>query len=148
MEYGIRLDWGDVNDKETKPDWMRQKQPKPCECGMCFSCKEGITNGIYHQSGVKHMRKNAPNRTSMNKKQKNCSVERENFSSSRYCGSCYRKHRKENPGMSSVAVRQLVENKTGIQGGGKPRLGCLNCNERVCKVCWPTYDHYPASKNK
>ena len=24
MEDGIRLDWGEVNDKETKPDWMSQ----------------------------------------------------------------------------------------------------------------------------
>ena len=39
VEYGISLDWVDVNDKETKPDWMRQKQPKPCECGMFFFYK-------------------------------------------------------------------------------------------------------------
>ena len=37
MGHGICVDWVDVNDKETNPDWMRQKQPKPCECGMCFS---------------------------------------------------------------------------------------------------------------
>ena len=36
--------------------------------------------------------------------------------------------------MSSVAVSQLVENNTGIQGGGKPGLGCLNSNDVVCKV--------------
>ena len=39
MEYGICLYWGDVNNKEKKPDWMRHKQPKPCGCGMCFSAK-------------------------------------------------------------------------------------------------------------
>ena len=94
------------------------------------------------------MLKNAPSRTSRNKKQKTYVVERENFGNSLYCGYFYRRHRKENPGISSVAVSQLVENKTGIRGGRKPILGCLNCNERVCKVCWPTYDHYTASKNK
>ena len=36
MEYGILLDWGDVNDKETNPDWMRQKKPKPYKRGMSF----------------------------------------------------------------------------------------------------------------
>ena len=48
--------------------------------------------------------------------------------------------------MSSLAAIQLMENKTAIQGGGKPRMVCLNCNDRVCKICWSTYDNYPAFK--
>ena len=41
MEYGILLDWGDVNDKETNPDWMRQKKPKPYKRGMSFFLQRG-----------------------------------------------------------------------------------------------------------
>ena len=41
MEYLIRLGWGDVNEKGTNPDWMRQKQLEPCECGMCFFLQRG-----------------------------------------------------------------------------------------------------------
>ena len=38
----------------------------------------------------------------------------------------------------------MVEKKcisSDPSAGGKPKLGCLNCGERVCKKCWPKYDH-------
>ena len=49
MEFGIRYDWGDVNDPDKKPKWMRQMKSYPCDCKMCFFCKEGFTDGIYHK---------------------------------------------------------------------------------------------------
>ena len=53
MEFGIRYDWGDINDESKKPSWMRQKPLRPCDCEFCFFCKEGMTNGIYHAEGAK-----------------------------------------------------------------------------------------------
>ena len=123
------MDWGDVNNKDAKPDWMRQKPAKPCECKICFFCKEGITNGIYHKTGAKRRCKVATNKTSRNKKQRRCAVERENFGTSGYCVSCYRKCRAVNPELSRDVLRQRVESKVGMKGGRKPRLGCLNCGE-------------------
>lgn len=70
MEYGIRFDWEDVNDEKTKPDWMRQKPPKPCDCKICFFCKEGITNGIYHMRGGKRTRGEKKKNTTSPKKTK------------------------------------------------------------------------------
>ena len=49
MECGIRLDWEDVSNESTKPEWMRQADCMPCNCGVCFFCKEGKTCGINHQ---------------------------------------------------------------------------------------------------
>ena len=48
-EHRIRLDWTDVSDESTKPEWMRQADCMPCNCGVCFFCKEGKTSGINHE---------------------------------------------------------------------------------------------------
>ena len=126
MEYGIRLDWKDVSTRKNKPKWMRQTDLKPCNCRKCFFCKEEITNGIYHLK-----------RTYYTKKEKECSGVREPFERSSHCCVCWRTRAITHPSESSYQ-RRLSMSKY-------PKMGCVNCNERVCKECWPTYDH-PNSK--
>ena len=49
MELGIRMDWkkqGDSFEEGDKPGWMRQTTYVPCNCKICFFCKEGKTIGI------------------------------------------------------------------------------------------------------
>jgi hypothetical protein len=41
MEFGIRFDWGDMNDPDKKLKWTWQMKPYPCDCEICFFCKEG-----------------------------------------------------------------------------------------------------------
>ena len=54
MEFGICHNWKDIADPKKKPAWMRQLLPSyPCNCNMCFFCKEGMTDGIYHGHGSK-----------------------------------------------------------------------------------------------
>jgi len=58
MEFGICLDWGDLNVQSKQPSWIRKKAVRPCECKFCFVfCKEGRTNGIFHQEGAKQVRR-------------------------------------------------------------------------------------------
>ena len=68
-----------------------------------------------------------------------CSVVSERFKMSSYCGACYRAL---DIIFDSETQKQMALMKRGKKGG-KPLLGCLKCNKRVCKGCWSTYDHYP-----
>ena len=53
-DYAIRHDWeGDLDDENGRPAWMRQQGPVPCDCGECFFCKTGRTNGITHNTVTK-----------------------------------------------------------------------------------------------
>ena len=76
---------------------------------------------------------------------------RESFPDSRYCGMCYRKTATAFPDMNTEQRKNMVELKCipyDLDAGGKPKLGCLNCGERVCKKCWPKYDHEPTQSQK
>ena len=154
MEFGIRYDWGDVKDETKKPTWMRQKPLCPCECKFCFFCKEGMTNGIYHAKGAKRCRttakrKNNSSRSNKRKSDIGCSGLRESFDTSQYCGMCYRKAKVTHPHLTSAERKTMVQKKQNKSDpGGIPLAGCLNCNERVCKICWPDYDHEPTQKQK
>ena len=145
MEFGIRYDWNDVSNPNLKPKWMRQKSFLPCVCGICFFCKEGYTNGMCHK--VKSRGRKRKCVTKKSKEMQQCSGKRETFGSSYYCGSCYRKHKQLHPDHCTERTKELIMVKFGVRGG-KPQMGCLNCNERVCKGCWPTYDHYPTESKK
>ena len=64
---------------------------------------------------------------------------------------CYRKTATTYPSMNSQQRKEMVEMKCipcDPGAGGKPKLGCLNCRERVCKKCWPNYDHMPTQNQK
>jgi hypothetical protein len=46
MNYGIGLQWD--GESATRPNFMRQREFVPCDCGKCFFCLKGITIGIAH----------------------------------------------------------------------------------------------------
>jgi hypothetical protein len=46
FNYAIRKEWTDLN--VPPPQWMRQTDWLPCECGKCFFCLNGLKNGIGH----------------------------------------------------------------------------------------------------
>ena len=73
-----------------------------------------------------------------------CSVVRKRFKTSSYCGACY--HALD-ISFDSETRKQMAHMKRGKKGG-HPLLGCLKCNEIVCKGCWSTYDHYLTHSNK
>ena len=153
MEFGILFDWGDVKDRSKQPSWMRKKAVRPCECKFCFFCKAGKTNGIFHQEGIKKVRRRkrkAVNHQSSEIRQKKanvqCSTVRERFETSRYCGMCYRQSKVTHPHLKADVRKLIVLTKKSSGAGGKPLLGCLNCGERVCLACWPVYDHEPSKK--
>ena len=123
MDYGIRLDWGDVSNSECKPKWMRQIDFIPCDCKVCFFCKERFTGGIYH----------APKQMSPGRKRKapQCSGRYEKMYQ-RYCEPCYNERRNEYPNEDSKVAKHSVS---------KPSYGCTTCKTQVCKHCWDDYQH-------
>ena len=110
----------------------RKKGFIPCDCEICFFCKESITNGIAHPNDVRGRGRGRP------PKQIKCSVEWELLGEGRKCGSCYRKRKMEHPEETYQELRKRVK--------CKPRLGCIKCKETVCEACWPGYDHYPTTQ--
>ena len=150
MECGVRHDWsGDEHDIRNRPAWMRQKPLQPCNCGHCFFCKQGMTDGTCHARGEKRKKKD----TSGTKRKivNECTGLRERFDETSCCGMCYRYLGKSNPELRTEEKKNMVRLKMmpgKPEHGGQPRNGCLNCNERVCKMCWPTYDHYPTKSKQ
>ena len=121
MEYGIRLDWGDDLDPAKKPKWMRQTVLMPCNCNICFFCKQGLCNGIHHAPTEKQKAGRKP-------KAKVCSGKREKLDKAQsYCVPCYQQRREEFPNESSSDAKKSVPN---------PRYGCVTCQKHVCKNCW------------
>jgi hypothetical protein len=49
VNLGIRRDCPTAN--ADRPRWMRQRQHPlyPCDCGVCFFCEVGLTNGVLHR---------------------------------------------------------------------------------------------------
>ena len=97
-----------------------------------------MTDGIYHARGKK---KNLI-RNQSRKRMKVCSEIRESFPFRSYCGPCYRAQ----DASLSTSKRTLLVGMKRNGKGGYPSKSCLNCNERVCKVCWLTYDHFPSKE--
>ena len=109
MEFGIRYDWDNVMNESERPDWMRQKPLRPCECDFCFFCKQGLTYGIFHARGKKRVNKRkAVTISYFRKRKKVCSGLRESFVFSRYCGSCYRA---QDINLTTEERKKLLERK-------------------------------------
>ena len=111
MEFCIRYDWGDIGNEKKRPNWMRQKPLRTCECNFCFFCKEGMTDGIYHARGTK---RKASIRNRTRKRAKVCSGIREPFYTSAHCGPCYRA---QDARLSTSMRRQLAGAKRDGKGG-------------------------------
>jgi hypothetical protein len=56
-----------------------------------------------------------------------------------YCRQCYRNH----PGVDSDGIKMSAkQKKSDCRQSCK---GCAGCEEPICKLCWPTYDHRPST---
>jgi hypothetical protein len=126
IEYGIRMDWINVEDDSQRPEWVRQGNFIPCNCKTCFFCKTGKTTGIMHRPAT-----GPPQET------KGCSSTREHLHDySVKCRSCYARHREEHPNLSKKEIKRLCHDSS---------MGCRNCGgdkgAAICKWCWPTYQH-------
>ena len=126
MGYGIGLDW--VGDE--RPDYMRTGEFIPCDCKKCYFCLNGHTTGIAHAG-----KKRAPvveYKCGTRARTKRCSTERVNLNkNSKYCKMCYRKQ----GDVGTVKERTKKCNAS--------RLGCVICEEHICKDCWDSgYDRH------
>ena len=128
MECRTRLDWEDVSDESTKPEWMRQADHMPCNCGVCFFCKEGETSGIDHECQKTRTEK----KWSVKKSKEECTTDRVSMGNSDKCDVCYHKRRRENPNEPS---------RDSSNKSRSTRKGCKGCNVHICKHCWPTHEH-------
>ena len=135
-DYAIRLDWdGDLNDERGKPAWMRQRGLVPCDCGKCFFCKTGRTNGITHNTVTKP----PPHR----QVPEECDELRQQIRRDcQSCAVCYAIARDQYTGplKGKDKFRHLRSqcNET--------RLGCKKCDLVVCPFHWAhgPFNHNPA----
>ena len=111
---------------------MRQRGLVPCDCGMCYFCTHGMTNGIAHRGGNRDWEVVYANGVRV--RTKGCTDVRVSLGmkSGRYCGMCYRKQHAS--GLSPEAKKAKC--KTSV-------MGCACCNEPICKFCWAEgYDQH------
>ena len=121
MEYGIKLDWKDLEDDSQRPPYIRQKSIVPCECKSCFFCKNGITTGIDHRRvGKKRLR--------TRDKIVTCSGQREMLHKhTDYCRMCYNIHRTEDKKAKFKEIRALST------VGALPFLSYISVNKPLIK---------------
>jgi len=112
----IELDWPDRS--QPRPSWMRSEARGlvPCDCGTCFWCKHGFTNGVAHRSSAA-------------RKKVKLTHEWKDVASNK-CGVCINECAASHPSWSLSAVRASVT-KHG-------KLTCLACDSTgrpICKAC-------------
>jgi hypothetical protein len=66
-------EWNDLN--QPRPEWVRSQDWVPCECGACFFCLNGLTNGIMHKNKGKVVTTFVQH-VNTRKKQKGCTNKR------------------------------------------------------------------------
>ena len=124
MNYGIGLQWD--GESAERPNFMRQDPFVPCDCGKCFFCLKGITNGIAHPPEKKAkvtVEYKCGARVTTNK----CTNERVSLglASGSYCRMCYRKQ----------LTTELLANERKKRCRTS-QMGCPICKEPICKECW------------
>lgn len=142
INYGISLDW-DGKSKE-RPSYMRQAAFVPCDCGACFFCINGLTNGIAHKHTGKRRSSEGGGGSATKKSRavvectmgKRVGLTLEDGSPMKwndFCKKCLEKR----DGKWKDKVKNCPTSK----------LGCAKCNEPICRECWKTYDHPKAQKS-
>ncbi|KAL7547323.1 hypothetical protein ACHAWF_015821 [Thalassiosira exigua] len=58
---GISMDWTDLSDDSTRPEWMRQIAFKPCSCKKCFFCQNHLTTAHGPPRPVRERRRSSSN---------------------------------------------------------------------------------------
>lgn len=87
LNHSIQTEWNDM----SKPQWVHSQDWVPCECGVCFFCLSGLTNGITHKSKRKVVTTFIQHNNNQTK-QKGCTNKQVNLKKqSPYCRMCYRK---------------------------------------------------------
>jgi len=120
MIIGIEMDW---DGEGEQPDWMRQVDWVPCDCGVCYFCINEHTTGIAH----KRRRTSATTVYKCGTRVTNdeCSAKRVGLGKGYcYCRMCYRKQDQ------SLRKEQKKENCKAST------MGCKVCQEPICKHCW------------
>jgi hypothetical protein len=129
LNYAIGAEWDDLS--KPRPEWMRSRDWVPCDCGACFFCLNGLTNGIMHRKKRKVVTTFVQHDNSRTK-QKGCTDKPVNLGrGSDYCRMCLRKMN-ANPTEEWEKMNARQKQKMCKTS----RLGCPSCNEHICKSCW------------
>ena len=132
VNLGIRRDCPTAN--ADRPSWMRQKQTglHPCDCGVCFFCEEGLTNGVLHRPfghTARSGRKSRPCKMiKLGKRKGKCSG----------CHSRLAGHKRDHPDECTGDTWTTVGMK---QRCGKGMWKCRSCNRAGAaraKICTET----------
>jgi hypothetical protein len=127
MNRAISLDWKD------KPDWMRKSSYVPCDCKLCYFCKNGHTGGICSPRKKECM---VQYKCGKRVRQSGCSeIRMKILNYSDYCHMCYAKQPDVKP---NGEPNTWEEKKANCK---RSTMGCVACEEPICKGCWPSYDH-------
>jgi hypothetical protein len=142
LNYAIGAEWDDLS--KPRPEWMRSQDWVPCDCGACFFCLNGLTNGIIHKS----KRKIVTTFTQHDKtrtKQKGCTDQRINLGRhGSYCKMCYRKLC-----ASTDEKIKALNTKAKKKQCNSSKMGCPSCDEHICKGCWDEgYDVHMKKQSK
>jgi len=131
-EYAIRLDWNGTPETNPngRPAWMRQKALIPCDCGECFFCKTGMTNGITHKTvTIPPPKHQVPEQCNATRKQVH--------EYTGYCCVCMKEAKDQYSGsLSGKARKQELRRHCG-----KTRKGCTQCQALVCDNHWSSFTH-------
>ena len=134
VSYGIEVDWKDPDDR---PKWMRRIDFLPCQCKVCYFCKNKHTNAINHNQ-AKIIFSPSPDRADKRKRMftmvTSCvNIAYEIETKPKYCKMSYANHSEE---IKNSVDRHRRQNK---EYSNQSKLGCPICQETICKVCWPKY---------
>jgi len=115
------------------PQTLKTGKYHPCDCGICFFCKNGKTNTIA--------------RRKVNAKPAifQCSGVFVDMSSIAACCVCKNNAHDQYPGLSRDDLRAIKEIRNGKKSSilTPSRKGCTTCNLWVCPHHQPTFDHNP-----
>ena len=124
LNYAISISWDGVS---KRPNWMRQGEFIPCDCGECFFCINGHTTGIAHKSRKKQKKEVFFANREILTTDKCTDVRVKLYGeskASRYCKMCYRNKPKD---LSRSQKMKKINYSI---------LGCAVCKEAVCDDCW------------
>ena len=120
MIIGITWAW---DGEGERPDWMRQGDWVPCDCNKCFFCLNGHTTGIAHKQ--KRQKVDIEYKCGSVLNTDKCNVDRIGLKKgSSFCRMCYRNQPLE------------LDSKTKKKNCKSSTMGCLQCQEHICKGCW------------
>ena len=132
INKGIEMDWKAPYNAEDKPAWMpktiKNGKYHPCDCGICFFCKNGKTSTIAHGKVTSQPRV------------KKCSGKYD-YVKRNYCVVCMEEAKEKYPDSPVKDLRKASILKQSLKG-------CKMCRVAVCKEHWKTFSHTRYEGNK